>query len=377
MNILVAGVESMGQYPPILALCETLLELGHRVTVMERDCAALPQELRNNPNMEIIDLGKRPSGALRVLDDIAIENKVKRYCINNAEYYDLVWTTSDISARACGRALFRVKHVMQLMELAEYVPAVTVRDMPFHSLVVPELARRAHRVVVPEYNRAFIQQAWWRLERRPAVLPNKSVLKSSDSDNPVNGISQEIYSKFKSEKRKIILYQGVFSADRDFSKLIAAMDVIGQDYALYLMGVKNCERERIEALRDGRKNVVLIPFVPAPLHLAVTKFGHIGLLPYKPVYGRQSPLNALYCAPNKVWEYSKYGLPMIGSEVPGLSSLFSIHGLGVTCDIDNVAAFVRAVQQIESDYETYSNRSQQYFDSVDLSELVQKIVEGD
>lgn len=377
MNILVVGVESLGQYPPILALCATLLELGHRVTVMERDCAALPQTLQDNSNMEIIDLGKRPSGASRIIDDIAIEKRVRHYCVNNAERFDLVWTTSDISARACGKSLFGVKHVMQLMELAEYVPAITVRDMPFHSSVVPDLARRAHRVVVPEYNRAFIQQAWWRLERLPAVLPNKSVLKASDLDDSINKVDQGIYNRFKSEARKIILYQGVFSADRDFSKLIQAMDEIGDDYALYLMGVKNCERERIESLRDGRKNVVLIPFVPAPLHLAVTKFGHIGLLPYKPVYGRQSPLNALYCAPNKVWEYSKYGLPMIGSEVPGLVSLFAIHGLGVTCDIDNTDAVVRAVRQIERNYETYSDRSKQYFDSVDLAELVQKILDGD
>lgn len=374
MKILVVSVDNIDKYPPVLSLCEILVRLGHDITVLSRHCEGLPEELKSNSNLKTVDLGTRPVGRARVIDDMVVNSRVKRFCREHALSFDIVWTTTDYSARACGKTLFGTRHVMQLMELAKYVPLFSRRDMPFHSSIVPELARRAYRVVVPEYNRAFIQQAWWKLERTPAVLPNKSVLnRSIDSAD----LGSDIQRQFESEDRRILLYQGVFTTDRDFSQIVSAMDTLGNDYALYLMGVKDADRARLESLCSGHSNVVLIPFIPAPRHLAYTKYGHIGLLPYKPSYGRASPLNALYCAPNKVWEYSRFGLPMIGSDVPGLTSLFNREGVGVTCDIDNPSAFIDAVQKIDSDYDAYSQRSSMYFESVDTAAIVQQILKGE
>lgn len=374
MRVLVVSVDNIDNYPPVIALCETLIALGHSITVLTRNCSAIPPEILSSDLVDTADLGVRPTGQARIANDILTEAKVRRFCKERARDFDIVWTTSDYAARACGKALFGVRHVMQLMELAEYVPLFSRRDMPFHSTIVPELARRAYRVVVPEYNRAFIQQAWWRVERTPTVLPNKSVPEQNASRLETK---PDILNLFASERRKILLYQGAFTVDRDFSQIISAMDSIGDDFALYLMGIRDSDRERLEAIRGGRDNVVLVPFVSAPKHLAYTKYGFIGLLPYKPSYGRESPLNALYCAPNKVWEYSKFGLPMIGSDVPGLTTLFSREGLGVTCNIDNPASFIEAVRRVSSDYESYSRHSRKYFQSVDLASIVQQILEGE
>lgn len=373
MKLLVVCAEKLDEYPPVIALCETLVSLGHSTTVLARNCDSLPVGLASSKLLTCVELGSRPSGVTRIVNDIAAESKIRRFCQEHAREYDIVWTTTDNSARACGKELYGVRHVMQLMELAEYVPLVTKRDMPLHSTIVPKLARRAYRVVVPEYNRAFIQQAWWKLERTPAVLPNKSVPKFSTEDP---GQYPNIQNTFSAETRKILLYQGVFTEDRNFTQIIAAMDVLGEEYALYLMGVKDGDRDRMESVRDGRSNVVLIPFVPAPRHLAYTKYGYIGLLPYKPAQGRQSPLNALYCAPNKIWEYSCFGLPMIGSDVPGLASLFSGEGIGVTCDIEDSESFVSSVKRIDADYDTFANRSAHFFKSVDIPSIVQGILEG-
>ncbi|WP_165249044.1 glycosyltransferase family 4 protein [Adlercreutzia sp. ZJ141] len=148
---------------------------------------------------------------------------------------------------------------------------------------------------------------------------------------------------------------------------------------MYLMGLRDDESGR--ALREkivGSNSIVLVEFVPAPQHLVFTKHAHIGLLPYQPAFaGRQSPLNALYCAPNKIWEYSRFGLPMIGSDVPGLTSVFTQVGLGVTCNINDPGSIVEAVRQIEADYGGYSKRSRAYFDSVNIVEIVRKILKGD
>lgn len=266
---------------------------------------------------------------------------------------------------------------MQLMELVDGVPAFSRREsLPFRSKLLVMQARAAFRVVVPEYNRSFIQQALWRIPSRPIVLPNKPIVGIDDS-SVIDDKYLGVLERFKTESRKIILYQGVFSIDRNFLAIMDAVDQLGDEYALYLMGVRDDENgARIRAQAEGHKGVVPIPFVHSPQHLAFTRFGRIGLLPYRPGYGRESPLNALYCAPNKLWEYSRYGLPMLGSDVPGLTTLFASEGIGKTVDIDDADAIAVTIRSIEKDYEGYSSRSSAYFNSIDVVEIVRRILEG-
>lgn len=62
-------------------------------------------------------------------------------------------------------------------------------------------AKKAYKVVVPEYNRAHIQKTWWGLEKVPTVLPNKMTLSTIDT---VPKEIQEILSEIKNENRRVI-----------------------------------------------------------------------------------------------------------------------------------------------------------------------------
>lgn len=371
MNILVICIESIADYPPTISLCRDLLDLGHEVTLMSCGCDDLPMQVSRHRAFRIENLKRRPKRLKRVIHDIEIDKRVSKYCAKNASKFDLIWTTTDYSARACGKTLFGHKHVMQLMELAEYVPAFSRHEVPIESKTVIELARRAYRVVVPEENRAFIQQAWWRLPALPSVLPNKSTIK-------IDGLNRAKYKKieqqFEGENRKVLLYQGVFSTDRSFSGLIEAMDYLDDGYALYLMGVREPDWKRMDQLRAGRESVVLIPFVPAPHHLLFTDYAKIGLLPYKPSYNRASPLNALYCAPNKIWEYSKFGLPMLGSNVPGLNAAFQKSGMGLVVNIEEPRSVAEGVMTIEANWDEMSQNSLTFYKSVNTKEITRQII---
>lgn len=246
-----------------------------------------------------------------------------------------------------------------------------MHDIPIKSEVVEELARRAFHVVVPEFNRAFIQQAWWHIEKTPIVLPNKSLVlpqEGAEKSYP------DVLAAFSQEDRRIILYQGVFTKDRDFAGCMQAMDLLGDEWALYLMGVTPEARGRLEEEREERDSVVLIPRIPAPDHLAFTHYGHIGLLPYQPEYGRMSPLNALYCAPNKIWEYSYFRLPMVGSMMPALKTTFDTTGIGVTTDFRDPRCIADSIRAVEADWDKMSARSRAYFDSVDTAKIVDRIL---
>lgn len=371
MKVLVVHSAKVSECPPVLSLCRDLLRLGHSVTLILRGDTGLPAEILQDAEFELVDFGTRPEGPERLLFDLKCDILTRSFVEQRADEYDVVWTTTNLAARACGKALFGKKHVMQLMELAEYVPLFSRQDMPLHSQVVVELARRAFHVVVPEFNRAFIQQAWWRIPKTPVVLPNKSVVPPSEG---AKDRYPEIRDAFEQEPRKIILYQGAFTPDRDFTACMDAIDLLGGDYALYLMGATEDDLVRLDALRRGRRGIELLPFVPAPDHLAFTDYGRIGLLPYQPSYDQYSPLNALYCAPNKIWEYSYFGLPMIGSCMPALKTTFDATSIGITVDFGDPQAIAEAVVSVDANWDVMSKKSRAYFDSVDTAAIVNRIL---
>ena len=153
---------------------------------------------------------------------------------------DLLWTTTAISAKDIGKDVYKYKHIMQLMELVKDIPAISTQ-MIFMAHI-DRIARNAYKVVVAEDNRAYIQKAWWGLEEKPCVLPNKPYL----AENIVTKLDDKISSKLQKEKRKIILYQGVFSNDRRLDKFAEAIGQLGTDqYALYLIGKDSQMRQEL------------------------------------------------------------------------------------------------------------------------------------
>ena len=74
------------------------------------------------------------------------------------------------------------------------------------------------------------------LEKVPIVLPNKqSVEEITDVPDDI----KERLQKIENETRKIILYQGVIRKERPLDAFAEAIDELGENYVLYIMGAKN------------------------------------------------------------------------------------------------------------------------------------------
>ena len=67
----------------------------------------------------------------------------------------------------------------------------------------------------------------------------------------------------------------------------------------------------------------------------------VGVVLYK-----DTGLNYRYCAPNKLYEYWSYGIPVIGDLLPGLISVFKNESLGTLVDMQNPQNILRSIQQI-------------------------------
>ncbi len=373
MNIVVIKYFELKQFPPAINLTNALLDLGHTVTLIAHGVDDLPDAFLGRDGLKTISFRERGS-RLRNLIQLSEDGKIVRdYLRGHRDEIDLVWTTTDISARVAGTELLNFKYVLQLSELVEYVPLLKSSTSCLHDANVIKLARHASRVVVPEYNRAHIQQAFWGLPETPRVLPNKPY---PDAAAESAVLPPELKELLNGESRKILLYQGVYTSDRDLSNYAKAVNILGDGYVLGIMG-KPFEPgvDWCRDLSEITNRIVDLGFVATPNHLAATPYGHIGLLPYKAKkYSHYSVLNALYCAPNKIWEYSRFGLPMIGSDVPGLTSAFREGDMGFTVD-GSPESIVEAVRAIDADYERYSENSRKYYKSVDVKQVVAEVLD--
>lgn len=376
IRIAVICFARLTNFPPVQSLIISLLKSGYCVDAFLFGDDTPLGVFASHGNLRFVSLGdkQRTDGIVSRGMDVVKARKIVRDALRQKGKYDLVWTTTDVSARDAGNVLFEHRHIMQLMELVEYTPLIMDRAMPLHSALVPRLARAAKVVVVPEYNRSFIQQSYWDLPEKPTVLPNKSVSLVNNArteDSRIQSLSKE--------KRKVLLYQGVIGRDRDLEAISRATELLGQEYVFIIMGRVNYRggEEYLGRLVSQYQNTEYLGYIPAPQHLDATPYGYIGLLPYSIKRNRErySPLNALYCAPNKIWEYSRFGLPMLAADVPGLTSLFSQYGVGRTVDFQHPEQIADEVRKIARRYEEYRHNSKLYFDSVDYDRLVQLIVE--
>lgn len=374
MNIAVVCVEPISNRPPVQQLVHSLLCLGHNVLLISRNLSSLPSELLNNQSFCGAELGDKNLSIKRYLQAFKDKKRIRSAIESSSKKIDLIWCATEMSGRDSKKALKNYPYILQMPELVEFVPAFRIGNHYIPDKAMPMVARSARRVIVPEYNRAHIQQTWWNLPETPLVLPNKSDL------NKVGALREDdkIAKILQNESRKILLYQGGFTPDRDLLPFAKALNLLDDEYSLYLMGPINGDEEQktLEKILLAGNHIHYLGFVEAPKHRSYTKYGHIGILPYSPLsdHSRASALNALYCAPNKIWEYSEAGLPMLGSDVPGLTSLFSQNDLGVTVNQADPHAIAEGIKYLSRNYNRFSHGSRNFYDSIDPTSIIDGII---
>lgn len=373
-RVLIAHMGSILEYPPILNLIMNLLVNKKKVTLISGDTNnKIPRKIRDNVNFNFSPIPVTYGTSLieRLKRRFIVNQEFRRIVDNKMKEADVIWTTTDLTVRCLGKILFKYKHVMQLMELEESFPLY--RGAKYLKFGIDEYARKAWKVVVPEENRAYIQKVWWNLPKLPYVLPNKPYQLSSGR---VPDSMKEVLNEYNKERRKVVLYLGIVGKDRNLDAFATAIDRLGGEYCLYIVGsVRKSEEENFEELVKNHVNIKYLGYFPAPKHLLFLKKAYIGVLPYIP--GKDlmhSSLNALYCAPNKIYEYSGYGVPMLGTNVLGLKLPFEKFKIGF-CGELNANSIKENIKTIEKNYDKMSSNCFDFFNSTDLDEIVRSILE--
>lgn len=265
--------------------------------------------------------------------------------------YDLLWVIHEKTIDQFRSYLKGKKYVTSIYELRDHDPKLLSR--------ISCSVRNAQEVLVAEYNRACISRVWFKLLKTPTVIPNKPL------NHPLKREIPNEYSE-KLKGKKIVLFQGGIDENRNLDVLCKAVNK-SNEWTLVLMGHRTSYRDKLQALYP---NVICIDFLAPPHHLDITSYASVGIVKYDYVL-----LNHAYCAPNKIWEYTGFGIPVLGNDLPGLQYTVGAYGAGEFIDLDNEIEVVKALKRISENYETYKNNAIRFYNSFDVKQKLLEVAE--
>ena len=265
--------------------------------------------------------------------------------------YDVLWIAHENAAIEFKSDLMGKEYIMNIFELYDAYPVFLKNLKP--------IAQRARTVIVPEYNRACMLKYWLDLKDIPTVVPNKPF-----THPRVKRIDNEWAAQLAG--KKVLLYQGYLNSNRNIDSICEAINSM-PEWIVVLLG--KGEKQYISHIENDYPNVLHLEFIQPPHHLDVTSWARIGVVKYD-----WYDLNHAYCAPNKIWEYAGFGIPMIGNELPGLRYTVGNAKAAVLADMDNVEDIKNAVLEIDKNYEYFSTNALTFYDSCNIDSLLKDVL---
>lgn len=364
-KVILIQVDSIVGYPPTMSLINELVNAGVRVDVLTTVVNdQLKEVLPQSVSLKKIgnDYNYKTPVLTKLKDMFTVRINIWKYIDSHYDEDTLLWVMSNITVKHMGMRLLKYRYNLHLFEL---VDKVTYIGQHTFGLNLTKLAHAAHKVIVCEYNRAQITQAWMKLPELPLVISNKPMPNVFKRYSEITS-SDETRTVIENLKnKKIILYQGIVDVERPIEPIAKAVENLGDEFVFMVMTGSPCE------FLNKYKKTIVLPYIAAPYHLEVTSHAFVGILIYTPVYGTfTSPLNSIYCAPNKIYEFSQFGIPMIGNDIPGLRYTIEYNKMGVCVPEMNTQSFLDAIQNITKKYDSYSSNAICFNNSDNKSEVV-------
>lgn len=363
MKIIVINKEIFQNRPPVISTLLTLSDLGHNVTLItvEINDYWRSELQKKNISFYVVSEKKNANRIAKVFEYLNFKNQVFKYLTKKGINNDnaLLWVIGGNTIISLGDSLNKYRYVLQIQELHE--------NDKHYLWAFSKVINNAELVFMNEYNRTVMYQIWFKMKNRAIVLPNKPYFVQSEKDIQ-NNILPRIKQQYEKEielfqSKKVILFQGWYGKpNRDLTAFVKAIKELGDDYRMAILGRYN---KNLDEYRAIDPNIIHLDFIPAPDYLVFTSLAYIGIVSYNP-----NSLNNAYCAPNKIWEYSTFSLPMLCNDIPGLKYTVEYSEAGICVDENNTKAIIEAIQQIDMNYNKYSNNATQMNNNFNNAEII-------
>ncbi|MBD5370062.1 MAG: glycosyltransferase family 4 protein [Bacteroides sp.] len=382
-HIYIVMKEDLVYYPPIISLISILLKLGLEVVCLCIYSDSQGKKVLTDAGARFVDVGEydlKGNVIKKFGQLLSYRNKVLGYFRKNTPPRNsYIWIAQNENVKLFGSLIEKYPTIIHQLEFTS--PRISWKYWlmnPFAS--IETLYGKADKVVCCEYNRAQITRGLYNLKALPYVLPNKTLEPDMDNlDTPADE-QRKIDSIIElSKTKKIILYQGVFSSkERRLEEFCQAFEYLPADYAMVVMGKGSSYFEELRKKYDSDR-IRFIPFIRPPHYLKVTRVAYIGVLSYFPSPSNiGSVINPLYCAPNKIFEYARFGIPMIANDIPGLHYIFQEFKCGLTIPFPmSPRQISEGILRISGDYGRYSEGAKEFNRSVDVEKTISEILESE
>jgi glycosyltransferase involved in cell wall biosynthesis len=350
-------------YPPCLTQIFLLKDQGVDITVICGECSPNVVRLLKERNINCIEVGNhriKPRFLGKVSSYIIFRTKVGKLIRELKDDNTTIWFGTVDGAIALIGGYQNTPYILSVLELYD--------KNPLYRNGLKQIVHEASAIVSCEENRARIMKSWWGLKKIPYIMPNKPYNHPYNKNQDPS--SFEVATAIsKIQDKKVIIYQGMIAADRNLSTLAEALNKMESEYTLVLIG--STHYDGVSQIKKIYKNTLYLGYYPAPLHLEITSYAHIGIANYD-----DSSLNNLFCAPNKIYEYAGFGIPILGSDVPGLKGTIGKYCAGECINFLDKDLIVEAINKIEIDYNKYSTNAKKFYESTNNALTIKKILEN-
>lgn len=367
-------------YPPVISIINVCVEFGYRIVFIGNYADKIQKERLEAKGVvfkSTVKMSDHDSLPKKLMTKLLFKNQVFKYLHElKKEGTDYVWLFHSETLCLLHKLVDRYRVVFHSLEFTSPVANWKYKLLN-PSLNLAEVVRKTFKVVCCEYNRAQLTRGIFALDKLPYVLPNKMYISDKEIENVPTDVQEFINSILpKLKGKKVILYQGVFlDKERRLEEFCEAIKALPDKYVLVAMGKGS---EYYEALKKkyASEKILFIPFIRPPYHLLITQEASIGVLSYFPdATNMASVINPLYCAPNKIFEYARYGIPMISNDIPGLYYLFMQYGCGEVIQSPmTTESICKTIEEIQMNYSEYSLGAKSYYESVDVKQLIASIL---
>jgi glycosyltransferase involved in cell wall biosynthesis len=144
-----------------------------------------------------------------------------------------------------------------------------------------------------------------------------------------------------SQGSKIFLYIGILGDGRGIDVITQAFKNSELSSSLVFLGYGNLSDE-LKELSHKWPNIYVHDAVPHEQVVSIAKSADVGLCLIQNV-----SLSDYFCLPNKLFEYSFAGIPVLASDFPDISQVVTKYNLGKCCKLDLDSVY-KAIQKFES-----------------------------
>lgn len=273
------------------------------------------------------------------------------YLLKNAKKIDFIWLV-----------VWDFPLIIPILKLAGF-KGKTIFQMNELNFNQFRFVKKVDHVIIPDENRAWITYFLARLKEKPSVLPNIPYLPDSLLTSGKTELSS-IKETFPNSK--IILYQGTIDYQRRCLKeIFLAIFNLPPEVILVIMPGNYTDKTVLNQIKTDLKilnleeRVFIIKSVRAPEHLLSVSQADIGIGLYRPI-----SLNQIYAAPNRLYEFTMFGIPQILPHFPYFKTLENKYTFGInTVDPESVAEITESIRLLlnEENYKTGKENARKFF----------------